>query len=117
MRSPALAARSARPATKLAVEPATGCAIAADLLRTFGKDPALTPRGGLAYGEVLPRSGDYFGATVNLAARLAEQAVPGEVLATPDAAIAQDGVVVEPAGRRLLKGFADPVTLVSVTVP
>jgi class 3 adenylate cyclase len=64
---------------------------------------------------VLSRSGDYFGPTVNLAARLAEQAVPGEVLATPDVAHTADGVHVEPAGRRLLKGFADPVTLVSIT--
>jgi adenylate cyclase len=99
----------------VAVEPTTGCAIAVELLRTFGDDPALTPRGGLAYGAVLSRSGDYFGPTVNLAARLAEQAVPGEVLATPDVAHTADGVHVEPAGRRLLKGFADPVTLVSIT--
>jgi adenylate cyclase len=99
----------------VAVEPATGCSIAVALLRTFGSDPALTPRGGLAYGAVLSRSGDYFGPTVNLAARLAEQAVPGEVLATPDVACVADGVHVEPAGRRSLKGFAEPVALVSMT--
>jgi adenylate cyclase len=99
----------------VAVEPATGCSIAVALLRVFGDDPALTPRGGLAYGEVLSRSGDYFGPTVNLAARLAEQAVPGEVLATPGLACVADGVHVEPAGRRVLKGFPDPVALVSIT--
>ena len=98
----------------VAVEPTMGCEIAVALLRAFGDDPALTPRGGLAYGEVLSRSGDYFGPTVNLAARLAEQAVPGEVLATPGFGPA-DGVHVEPAGRRMLKGFPDPVTLVSIT--
>jgi adenylate cyclase len=99
----------------VAVEPTTGCSIAVALLRIFGSDPALTPRGGLAYGEVLSRSGDYFGPTVNLAARLAEQAVPGEVLATPELGCVTDGVRVDPAGRRMLKGFADPVALVSIT--
>ena len=99
----------------VAVEPATGCAIAAALLRTFGADPTLTPRGGLAYGDVLARSGDYFGPTVNVASRIADQAVPGEILATPEAASPQEGIRLEPAGRRLLKGFDDPIALVSIT--
>ncbi len=99
----------------VAVEAATGADIAVALLTTFAADPALTPRGGLAYGEVLARAGDYFGPTVNLASRLAEQAVPGEVLATPEIAQAATGHHVEPAGRRLLKGFAEPITLVSLT--
>jgi adenylate cyclase len=38
-------------------------------------------RGGLAYGSVLPRAGDYFGPPVNLAARLTDHARPGTVLA------------------------------------
>jgi class 3 adenylate cyclase len=101
----------------VAVEAATACDIALALLRTFGADPALTPRGGLAYGEVLARSGDYFGPTVNLASRLAEQAVPGEVLATPEVAAAAPRQHVEPAGRRQLKGFTEPVAVVSLTAP
>ncbi len=101
----------------VAVEAATACDIAIALLDTFGADPNLTPRGGLAYGEVLARSGDYYGPTVNLAARLTEQAVPGEVLATPEVSAAAPGHRVEPAGRRQLKGFADPVAVVSLTAP
>lgn len=99
----------------VAVEASTGADIAVALLTTFATDPALTPRGGLAYGDVLARAGDYFGPTVNLASRLAEQAVPGEVLATPEIAEAARGHHVEPAGRRLLKGFAEPIALVSLT--
>jgi adenylate cyclase len=101
----------------VAVEAATGCDIAVALLQGFGTDPALTPRGGLAYGDVLARAGDFFGPTVNLAARLAEQAVPGEVLATPAVAEAAPHHRVEPAGRRLLKGFPAPVAVVSLAAP
>ena len=100
----------------VAVDAATGCDIAIGLLETFGDDPALTPRGGLAHGDVLARSGDFFGPTVNLAARLAEQAVPGEILATPTVAEAA-GRQLGAAGRRMLKGFAEPVEVVSLGAP
>lgn len=98
----------------VAVEPSDGCRIAEGLLRRFGSDPELTPRGGMAYGPVLARGGDYFGSTVNLAARLVDQAVPGEVLLTADLA-AYAPMPVEPGGRRMLKGFADPVAVSSLT--
>lgn len=98
----------------VAVEPADGCRIAEGLLHRFGSDPELTPRGGMAYGPVLARGGDYFGSTVNLAARLVDQAVPGEVLLTAELA-AHAPMPVEPGGRRMLKGFADPVAVSSLT--
>lgn len=98
----------------VAVEPADGCRIADGLLRRFGGDPELTPRGGMAYGPVLARGGDYFGSTVNLAARLVDQAVPGEVLLAAELAV-HAPMPVEPAGRRMLKGFADPVAVSSLT--
>ncbi len=40
----------------------------------------IQPRGGLAFGEVIMHHGDYYGPVVNLASRLTDQAVPGEVL-------------------------------------
>lgn len=43
-------------------------------------------RGGLAYGPVLTRAGDYYGPPVNLAARLTDHARPGTVLADEDLA-------------------------------
>lgn len=98
----------------VAVEPADGCRIAEGLLRRFGSDPELTPRGGMAYGPVLARGGDYFGSMVNLAARLVDQAVPGEILLTAELA-AHAPMPVEPGGRRMLKGFAGPVAVSSLT--
>jgi class 3 adenylate cyclase len=109
----------------VAVDPVVACDVAAALLGRFGVDGSLTPRGGLAYGDVLSRSGDVFGSTVNLASRLADQAVPVEVLCEPALAAAvadhvegdePDHVVhrLEPAGRRVLKGFTDPVTVWSL---
>lgn len=99
----------------VAVTPNDGCIIGEALLREFGSDPALTPRGGIAYGPVLQRSGDYFGSTVNLAARLVDQAVPREILVTANIATAT-GRDLEPAGRRMLKGFVDPVAVASLTL-
>jgi class 3 adenylate cyclase len=65
----------------------------------------------LAFGDVVTRHGDYYGPVVNLASRLSDEAIPGEVLV--DGAVAEavvvDGLEFEPAGRRLLKGFSDPV--------
>ncbi len=98
----------------VAVDPADGCRIAAGLLDRFGADSDLNPRGGMAFGPVLARGGDYFGSTVNLAARLVDQAVPGEVLLTAELA-ALAPMSVEPGGRRMLKGFADPVAVASLT--
>jgi adenylate cyclase len=93
----------------------SGCEIALCLIEAFG-DAASLPRGGLAHGMVVARHGDYYGPVVNLAARLADIAVPGEVLA--DAAVAEavppGRYAFEPAGRRQLKGFPDPVRVVSL---
>ena len=90
------------------------CDIALSLIDAFGEAASL-PRGGLAHGMVVARHGDYYGPVVNLAARLTDIAVPGEVLA--DEGVAQeatDAFAFEPAGRRQLKGFAQPVRVVSV---
>lgn len=69
-------------------------------------DDSVIPRGGLAYGDLVNVHGDYFGPVVNLAARLTDSAVPGEVLVDDAMAV---HVPTEPAGRRMLKGFDDPV--------
>lgn len=69
-------------------------------------DDKVVPRGGLAFGDLVNVHGDYFGPVVNLAARLTDTAVPGEVL-VDDSIAAQ--LPTEPAGRRMLKGFDEPV--------
>ena len=65
---------------------------------------------GVAAGPVVVQGGDYFGRTVNLAARLAARAQAGQVLATaPVAEAADDGVAFTELGDLQLKGFAAPV--------
>ena len=99
------------------VEPDEACTIALGLTQVADA-PA---RGGLAHGEVITSGGDVYGRVVNLAARVVDVAIPGEVL-VDDAlveAMRTDAHVrtryaVEPAGRRLLKGFAEPVRLWSL---
>lgn len=92
------------------------CDIAVALLSEFVRDENLTPRGGLAFGDVLPRGNDFYGATVNLASRVGDEAVPGEVLVTSDVAQAATRHSFEAAGRRELKGFPDPVRVSSLVV-
>jgi adenylate cyclase len=100
------------------VEAAAACEVALGLAEAFADDSNVTPRGAVAAGPVLSRGGDYYGAVVNLASRAAELAVPYEILSTAtvrdDAVAAKAPLGFEPAGRRMLKGFADPVELFTV---
>jgi len=67
---------------------------------------------GIECGPVVERDGDVFGRTVNLAARIAASAEPGELLAGPAAAAALENdsrFVVTPLGGREFKGFGAPV--------
>ena len=87
------------------------------LLGTFGPSAGVEARGGLAVGDVLSRGGDYYGPVVNAAARLADVAVPGELLATAVLGEALSPDRTQPAGRRQLKGFAAPIEVVSISDP
>ena len=90
-----------------------GCAIARDLTRAFAA--GIEPRGGVCFGDVVARHGDYYGKVVNLASRLAELAIPGEVLVDSDTAASASGsIAFRPAGHRLLKGFDDPIEVFSL---
>jgi adenylate cyclase len=68
---------------------------------------------GVAAGPVVVQGGDYFGRTVNLAARIAAHAGAGQVLVSGSVAEAAPpaGVVFNEAGEVELKGFAHPVRL------
>ncbi len=97
----------------VAVDAGAACDIALTLLERFAADPAVAPRGGLALGQLLARSGDYYGSAVNLASRIGELAVPREILVTAEvsADAGAGSFRFEPAGRRILKGFDTPVPL------
>jgi len=92
------------------------CDVGLALFERFAGEQSVTPRGALATGDLVVRGGDYYGPVVNLASRVAELAVPGELLITP--AVAGEAGVgrfrFEPAGRRMLKGFPEPVALLTV---
>jgi adenylate cyclase len=104
------------------LEAEAACEIALSLVDAFREqDTTVTPRGGLATGDLLTRDGDYYGVEVNLAARLADIAVPREILASADAKrlAEKDDVdhafAFELAGRRALKGFPAPIEVFSLS--
>jgi adenylate cyclase len=86
-----------------------GLRIANDLMLDHG---APTVRVGLHHGPAVENEGDYFGATVNLAARVSALASGGEVLVTGSTAALVpklDGVFYESRGRQALRNVAEPV--------
>ena len=75
---------------------------------------ALPPaRVGIQAGPVVFQEGDYFGRTVNAAARIAEYARPGEVLVTQDVVDAADGksITFTEIGAVELKGISGALRL------
>jgi adenylate cyclase len=74
-------------------------------------------RVGIHAGPVVFRDGDYFGRTVNIAARVTDYARPREVLVSDvvGRALQQEGLaIVEEIGPVALKGVAEPLRLFSV---
>jgi class 3 adenylate cyclase len=69
---------------------------------------------GMHYGAALERRGDWFGGTVNLAARISAFAAGGEVLLSEEtrkAAGQLDGVQLQDRGTRRLRNVTRPVHL------
>ncbi len=90
-------------------------AVLAALEMVEGLSAARLPQGhlGVAAGPVVGQGGDYFGRTVNLAARIAAHAGPGQVLVSGSVAEAgsPEGVRLVDAREVQLKGLAHPVML------
>jgi adenylate cyclase len=88
-----------------------GLRVANDVMSDHGA-PAV--RVGLHHGSALKRNDDYFGASVNLAARVSALASAGEVLLTgKTAGLTPDleGVLFESRGRQSLKNVIEPVEI------
>jgi class 3 adenylate cyclase len=69
---------------------------------------------GMDSGPVVFQNGDYFGRTVNVAARISDYARPGEVLVSDEVAAAAhnpQAIRYEPVGPVSLKGLTAPITL------
>lgn len=92
------------------MDPDQACEVALALI-----DASANPvRVGLAHGPVVELYGDYYGETVNLAARLVGEAAPSSLLvseSTRDRAGA--AFCFEPQGPLALKGFAEPTPVYS----
>lgn len=102
-------------------EPYCAVAVARQLVtEAAGRHGALGVRVGMHTGPAVQRAGDWFGAAVNVAARVAETAVSGEVLmtaATREAAAgALSGLDVRAVGRRRFKNVGEPVELYSLRI-
>jgi len=91
-----------------------GLEVSQRTLRDHGSVPV---RVGLHHGPAVERNGDYFGAAVNLAARVSSAAGGGEVFVSGStAALVPDleGVVYESRGRHELRNVSEPVELFAV---
>jgi adenylate cyclase len=85
---------------------------AVEFLHGFPQRPQ--PRVGIHCGEAVYRDGDYFGSQVNLAHRVVNRALAGEVLVTDRVAAAieaRERLELEPIGQVSLKGFPTPTDL------
>jgi adenylate cyclase len=98
-------------------DPATALQVLGRLLPACRSEPRIPlTRTGLNHGPVLRRANDLFGSTVNVAARIAALASPGQLLATQPVAdiAAASGIVVRGIGKVTLRSIADPVPLFSI---
>ena len=98
-------------------DPATALQVLGRLIPACRSEPRIPlTRTGLNHGPVLRRSNDLFGSTVNIAARIAAFASPGQLLATQTVAnIAEESeIVVRDIGKVALRSIADQVSLYSI---
>lgn len=84
----------------------------------LGGHQAPSVRVGCNFGSAVERSGDYFGSTINVAARVSALARGGELLVTGSTALLApdlEGVLYESRGRQTLRNIAEPVEIFAVT--
>jgi adenylate cyclase len=92
-------------------EPAGAVRSALDLVDQLPEAGLPPAHVGVAAGPVIAQGGDFFGRTVNLAARIAAHANAGQVLVSQSVAESAppQGVRFVEAGKLRLKGIARPV--------
>src|SRR3954471_12307692 len=95
-------------------EPDTAIRALGTLLQACRDEPRLPlTRAGANHGPVIRRGGDLFGSTVNVCARIAALASPGQLLATHPIAEAAErrGIKVRDLGERALRSVSRAVPL------
>jgi adenylate cyclase len=80
------------------------------------QDAVLLPRAGAHHGRALAVDGDYYGAAVNLAARIAGQAHGGQLLATEQTALAARdlGAIVTHIGAVSLRNISESIDVYDI---
>jgi adenylate cyclase len=98
-------------------EPAGAVLTALDLVEQTPATVDVRARVGVNAGRVIFRDGDYFGRTVNVAARIADYARPGEVLVSDEVKERWSGdrVRFDPIGPVALKGLREELVLYSAS--
>jgi class 3 adenylate cyclase len=94
-------------------DPGAGVVAGLEMVARIAEHALPPARVGIDAGPVVFQEGDYFGRTVNVAARIGEYARPGEVLVTKQVMDATDGtsVTFTDVGPVELKGVSGPVHL------
>ncbi len=97
--------------------PAAAADFCINLRRRLDDDLALGElrvRAGIHCGSVVPRRNDFFGTTVNTAARVSGQAIGGQTLVSEEVAKLLDVTMTVPFGEVELKGLAGTYQLSSL---
>jgi len=101
--------------------PGVACTLALELLEAVSRAGLPKLRVGVAFGDVMVRQGDFYGATVNLAARLVAEAPAGTALTDRDMRDRLErvrlGYTFTPSGKYDLAGFAEPVEVFQLLRP
>jgi adenylate cyclase len=98
-------------------DPADAVRFAVATQAELARDPELPAiRVGINTGPALYRTGDYLGGAVNVASRVVNSAMPGQILLTDPVATAaiKAGIEVEELGVRMMRGVDDPLALYRV---
>jgi adenylate cyclase len=100
-------------------EPADAVLAAVEMVEVVGRQGLPPAHVGIHAGPVVFQEGDYFGRTVNLAARIAEYARPGEVLVSQEVVDAADAAPVSfvEVGPVELKGVPGTLRLYTARRP
>jgi class 3 adenylate cyclase len=97
------------------IDPNAACACALDLLELADDKTMPDVRVGIAYGEIVARSGDYYGPVVNLASRLVDVAEAGTALVSDELARQATAFTFEELEPRELKGVGTAVSYAKLT--
>ena len=79
---------------------------------TWGEDNFLQVHGGLHFGKILKRNNDYYGTTINLAARIAAKANPGCIWCSSEYINALNNkadFAFRPRGKHYFKNISDEI--------